>query len=102
MLSPEQVMTFHVNGFMQETKVLDDKTVEELCVELDKVISGDSEGRPVLMRDLSQDGERPVLQVLNIWKPPQLIRDSSSIPRWWRRSLHDSGVPLRRRGATPD
>lgn len=81
MLSPEQVATFTGNGFVKGSQVLDDETVAELCVELDKVTKGASEGQPVLMRNLSRDPERPVLQIVNIWKASPAFRKLISHPQ---------------------
>ena len=68
MLSPEQVASFHANGFVRGSRVLDDETLDELRSELEKVSNGTAAGKPVLMRNLSRDPQRTVLQIINIWE----------------------------------
>lgn len=75
MLSKAQITDFHSKGFLNGGKVLDDDTVDVLRNEIMRVIEeSDRTDIPqaVLNRNLGDNPEKPVRQIVNIWQasPP--------------------------------
>jgi hypothetical protein len=73
MLSPEQVADFDRNGHLNGGRVLDDRDVDKLRDELDRVIADGRRGfagepRPVRIADLSAGRGGEVWQIVNIWE----------------------------------
>ncbi len=71
MLTAEQIEQFRRSGFVNGGPVLDDATVEVLQKEVLRVIDDrDSPAvpQPVRLANLSSDPERPIWQIVNIWK----------------------------------
>lgn len=70
MLTQAQIDQFKANGFLNGGVVLTDDEVEELRVELDRVIAEkDTEGidQPVRIVNLNGNDATPVWQIVNIW-----------------------------------
>ncbi len=71
MLTSEQIEQYRRSGFVNGGPVLDDATVEALQAEVLRVIA-DRENpqapQPVRLANLSGDAERPIWQIVNIWK----------------------------------
>jgi ectoine hydroxylase-related dioxygenase (phytanoyl-CoA dioxygenase family) len=76
MLTEEQVADFHRDGFLNGGRILDERGVQELKDELDRILSIGPEGfpegasRPVLFHNMAQgrDPEKCVWQIVNIWE----------------------------------
>lgn len=84
MLTQQQIAEFDRNGFQNGGRVLDDAELEELSIDLDRIIAKGPDGfapgepKPVLYRDLAMFGYEakpgetasptPVWQILNIWE----------------------------------
>jgi len=74
MLTVEQIEQFHTCGFTKGDVILDDEQVELLRNELQFVMDGKSERKPVLFRDMLAYGEEAptaqreqFIQIVNIW-----------------------------------
>jgi ectoine hydroxylase-related dioxygenase (phytanoyl-CoA dioxygenase family) len=69
MLSESQVAEFHAKGYLKGGRVLNDAEVEELRVELQRVIENNDrlEHKPVRISNLSGKAGAPVWQIVNIW-----------------------------------
>ncbi|MBW3625593.1 MAG: phytanoyl-CoA dioxygenase family protein [Armatimonadetes bacterium] len=78
MLTPEQIRSFHENGYLNESiRVLTDEQLERLRDRLDAVIEGKSEAPPEALRNMSGGGlksDRVVVQIVNIWQADDLFR----------------------------
>jgi phytanoyl-CoA hydroxylase len=86
MLSPQQIEQFHRDGYLRSGRVVSDEQVEILRDELARVIAdGDNAAvkQPVLLRNLSDNANAPVWQIVNIWEasPPfkELLISNRSI-----------------------
>jgi phytanoyl-CoA hydroxylase len=78
MLSPEQMATFHANGFVNGGKGLSDNEVEVLRSEIDRVIANQTRAdipQPVLLRNLSGNDAAPVWQIVNIWEASEPFKN---------------------------
>lgn len=83
MLSQEQINRFHDQGFLNGGKLLDDKTVDQLCLEISRVIAQRDRtdiAQPVLNRNLSKDESAPVWQIVNIWQASDAFRTLVTSP----------------------
>jgi len=74
-LNEKQITDFHTNGFLNGGKILDDTTVDVLREEIMRVIKEADRNdipQPVLNRNLGDNDEAPVRQIVNIWEasPP--------------------------------
>jgi phytanoyl-CoA hydroxylase len=70
-LSPEQIASFHANGFVNGGQVLGDDEVDILRSEIDRIIQNQHDKnsvQPVLLRNLSGNDNAPVWQIVNIWE----------------------------------
>ncbi len=71
MLSPEQIATFHKNGFVNGGPVLSDAEVEALRGEITRVIDERERtdiAQPVRIINLTGNDATPVWQIINIWQ----------------------------------
>jgi ectoine hydroxylase-related dioxygenase (phytanoyl-CoA dioxygenase family) len=71
MLNQNQVDTFREKGFLLGSRVLNDKQVEELRSELDRVMADYEKAdipQPVHIVNLGGKEENPVWQIVNIWE----------------------------------
>jgi hypothetical protein len=83
MLTQSQIDAFDHDGFLNGGRVLDDKELDELTKDLDRIIATGPTGfkpgepKPVLFRDLTNisadnpygtGGSTPVWQIVNIWE----------------------------------
>lgn len=82
MLTQAQIDEFDEKGFLKVGRILTDDEVEVLRAELDRVMAGQTQEKPVLMRNLAKGAagyegakdEVVVVQIVNIWQasPPFL------------------------------
>jgi ectoine hydroxylase-related dioxygenase (phytanoyl-CoA dioxygenase family) len=75
MLSSSQVNEFNRNGFLNGGRVITDDVVDELCAELDRIITiqqaggfKDGDPRPVMISKWGKTPESIIWQVVNIWE----------------------------------
>ncbi len=71
MLTAEQIEQFRRSGFVNGGPVLDDATVEALQAEVLRVIDDRDNPaitQPVRLANLSSDPDKPIWQIVNIWK----------------------------------
>lgn len=71
MLTSEQIEQYRRSGFVNGGPVLDEATVEVLQAEVLRVIAdreNPQAAQPVRLANLSGDAERPIWQIVNIWK----------------------------------
>jgi phytanoyl-CoA hydroxylase len=68
MLSEKKVAEFKTKGFVKGGRVLSDDQVEELRDQLQYVIDGKLDRKPVRIVNLSGKTESPVWQIVNIWE----------------------------------
>ena len=71
MLTSEQIEQYRRSGFVNGGPVLDEATVEVLQAEVLRVIAdrdNPQAAQPVRLANLSGDMERPIWQIVNIWK----------------------------------
>ena len=78
MLTPDQIRSFHENGFLNDQiRVLTDYQLSALRERLDAVLEGKSEAPPEALRNLtggSLKSDRVVVQIVNIWQADDLFR----------------------------
>lgn len=79
-LSPQQVVSFERDGFVNGGTVLDASTVAELSSELDRVLELGPEHyqgqlcRPALFRNAAAEGTGPMWQIVNMWAVSEAFR----------------------------
>ena len=75
MLTQEQVATFRDQGFLKVGKVIDDERVHAMRQRLDEVMEGRAQNTPEALRNLTQDDQNVVIQIINIWEADDLFRE---------------------------
>ncbi|NKB67518.1 MAG: phytanoyl-CoA dioxygenase family protein [Candidatus Latescibacteria bacterium] len=68
MLTGEQVDAFNQRGFVNIGPVCDEATCQRLKDEFERVMRGEGQGEPVLNRNLTNQENRVVVQIVNIWQ----------------------------------
>src|SRR5438094_7748626 len=82
-LTEQQIDFFDRNGYLKIGRVLDDAQVELLRERLDRVIAGESAGKPEILRNLAGGGldtDAVVVQIVNIWEADDAYRALMSHP----------------------
>lgn len=74
MLSGAKVREFRERGFVAGPRVYGDREADALRERMHAIIAGDSPGRPELLRNLTGDAERVVVQIVNAWEADPLFR----------------------------
>jgi phytanoyl-CoA hydroxylase len=83
MLSDQHVAEFNRNGCLVGGRLISDAEVEELCAELDRIITAHQSGtfkagdpQPVMIGNLGGggDGGQVVWQIVNIWEASPAFR----------------------------
>jgi phytanoyl-CoA hydroxylase len=77
MLTSEQVEFFHENGYLQGPRILSDDQLVELRAALDRVLRGESEGKPEYIVGLGQKDDsdtKAVNQTVNAWCADPVFR----------------------------
>lgn len=82
MLTDAQVGEFKARGFLLGPSVYSGAEADSLRHRLEDVIEGRSAAKPECLRNMVQDSEQVVIQVVNIWEADNLFR----------RHLHHPGV----------
>jgi ectoine hydroxylase-related dioxygenase (phytanoyl-CoA dioxygenase family) len=84
MLSEERVTAFHRDGFVNGGLAMNEQEVDDLRVELARVIAEDGNEdvkQPVSLRNLSRDDDHPVWQIVNIWEASSSFEALISKPK---------------------
>jgi phytanoyl-CoA hydroxylase len=89
-LTQAQCDEFHIKGFLNFGRVLDDETVEKLRSEMHTVMDGKSKNQPVLNRNLAGGGKneygeavadkKVVVQIVNIWEASDAFLEHAKNP----------------------
>ena len=80
MLNQAQIHRFHQDGFLLGDQVLDHAQVEELRIELDRVMQdkeAETKLQPVHIANLGGNPEIPVWQIVNMWQASDTFRSLS-------------------------
>jgi ectoine hydroxylase-related dioxygenase (phytanoyl-CoA dioxygenase family) len=83
MLTEAQIAQFKANGYLKGGKVLSDDAVDVLRAEIQRVIDERENPditQPVLLRNLSNNDNAPVWQIVNIWEASQPFKQLISNP----------------------
>ena len=78
MLTSQQIQQFNADGFLNGGQVLCDGEVETLRTEVMRVIDERERKdipQPVMVRNMSRDGDKAVWQIVNIWEASAPFRE---------------------------
>jgi len=74
MLSAAQVGEFRERGLLLGPRVYSDAEAEALRLRMHAIIAGEAPGRPELLRNMTGDEQRVVVQIVNAWEADDLFR----------------------------
>ena len=83
MLTPGQISQFHSDGFLLGPRILTDSQIQILNSAVTRIISNRDQpvdSKPILLRNLSNSGQNPVWQIVNIWQASQPFAQLISSP----------------------
>lgn len=80
MFTDDQIERFHTDGFIHGGRVMTDEQAVELRERMFAVIEGRSDQQAESVRNLNDDEENVVVQIVNIWQADSLFREHLSNP----------------------